>query len=153
MANPIVALLSRTVLTGENFQKWKSDLNIVLMSENMRFILTDPCPPVPAANATRAVRNSYDQWISTNNRAISYMLASMSVTLRSKMERMVIAVEILEALHEMFGKQSEQARIELTRKYTSAKMKAGTSVRDHVMMMTNYFTEVELHGTEIDQVT
>ena len=52
MANPIIALLSRTVLTGENFQKWKSDLNIVLMSENMRFILTDPCPHVPAANAS-----------------------------------------------------------------------------------------------------
>ena len=62
------------------------------MSENMRFILTDPCPPVPAANATRAVRNSYDQWISANNRAIGYMLASMSNTLRSKMGMMVTAV-------------------------------------------------------------
>ena len=67
MANPIVALLSRTVLTGENFQKWKSDLNIVLMSENMRFILTDPCPPVPAANAQRAVRDNYERWMNANN--------------------------------------------------------------------------------------
>ena len=153
MANPIVALLSRTVLTGENFQKWKSDLNIVLMSENMRFILTDPCPPVPAANASRALRNNYDNWISSNNRAISYMLASMSDTLRSKMERMDTVVEILEALHEIFDKQSEQARIELTRKYTSAKMKTGTSVRDHVMMMTNYFTDAEFRGAQIDEVT
>ena len=70
----------------------------------MRFILTDPCPPVPAANASRAVRNSYDQWISANNRAIGYILASMSDMLRSKMERMDTAVEILEALHEIFGK-------------------------------------------------
>ena len=99
MANPIVALLSRTVLTGENFQKWKSDLNIVLMSENIRFILIDPCPLVPAANAQRAVRDSYDRWMNANNRAISYMLASMSDKLSSKMERMVTAVEILEALH------------------------------------------------------
>ena len=67
MANSIVALLSRTVLTGENFQKWKSDLNIVLMSENMRFILTDPCPPVPAANAQRAVRDNYERWMNANN--------------------------------------------------------------------------------------
>ena len=69
------------------------------------------------------------------------------------MERKVTDLEILEALHEIFGKQSEQARIELTHKYTSANMKAGTSVRYHVMMMTNYFTEAELHGAEIDQVT
>ena len=119
----------------------------------MRFILTDPCLPVPTANASRAVRNSYDQWISINNRAISYMLASMSDTLRSKIERMVTAVEILEALHKMFGKKSEQARIGLTRKYTSTKMKAGTSVRDHVMMMTNYFTDAKFHGAQIDEVT
>ena len=32
-------------------------------------------------------------------------------------------------------------------------MKSGTPVRDHVVMMTNYFTEVELHGAEIDEVT
>ena len=53
----------------------------------------------------------------------------------------------------MFGKQNEQARIELTQKYMSAKMRPGTSVRDHVMLMTNYFTEAELHRAQIDEVT
>ena len=32
-------------------------------------------------------------------------------------------------------------------------MKTGTSVRDHVMMMTNYFTDAEFHGAQIDEVT
>ena len=63
------------------------------------------------------------------------------------MERKVTTIEILEVLHEMFGKQSEQARIELTRNYSSIKMKARTSVRDYVMMMTSYFTDVEFHST------
>ena len=116
------------------------------MSENIRFILTEPCPPIPAVNAQRTVRENYERWMNGNNRAISYMLASISDMLRSKMERKVTTLEILEALHKIFGKQSEQARIELTRKYTSAKMKAGTSVRDHVMMMTNYFIDAEFHG-------
>ena len=31
-------------------------------------------------------------------------------------------------------------------------MKSRTLVMDHVMMMTNYFTEAELYETEIDQV-
>ena len=53
----------------------------------------------------------------------------------------------------MFGMQSEQARIELTRKWTSTRMIAGTPVRDHVMKMTNYFTEAELHGALMDEVT
>ena len=153
MANPIVALLSRTVLTGENFQKWKSDLDIVLISENIRFILIDPCPLVPATNTQRAVRENCDRWTNANNRAITYMLTSMSDTLRSKMKMKVTAVEIIEAVHEIFGKQREQACIELARKYTSTKMKARTSVRDHVMMMTNYFTDAEFHGAQIDEVT
>ena len=49
--------------------------------------------------------------------------------------------------------QNEQARMEATRKYMNAKMSPGTYVREHVMMMTNYFTEAELHGATIDEVT
>ena len=53
----------------------------------------------------------------------------------------------------MFGQKNEQAMIEITGKYSTARMKSGTSIRDHVMMMTNYFTEAELHGAVIDPVT
>ena len=53
----------------------------------------------------------------------------------------------------MFGQKNEQACIEITGKYTTARMKTGTPVRDHVMMMTNYFIEAEIHGAEIDKVT
>ena len=48
MSNPIMALLSKDVLTGDNFPKWKSNLNIVLVSESIRFILTEDRPPLPA---------------------------------------------------------------------------------------------------------
>ena len=73
------------------------------------------------------------------------MHASMSDALRTKLEGKETAVEILDALQEMFEMQSEQACIELTHKYSGTKMWAGTPLRDHVMMMTNYFTELELH--------
>ena len=73
--------------------------------------------------------------------------------LRAKFENQESAVEILNPLQEMFGQNNEQACIEVTGKYTTARMKTGMPVRDHVMMMINYFTEAELHGAEIDQVT
>ena len=79
------------------------------------------------------------------------MLASISDTLRSKIKRKETAIEILKALHEIFGKQSEQAHIELTRKYSYTKMKIGIFVRDHVM--TSYFTNAEFHSAQIDEVT
>ena len=53
-SNPIIALLANEKLTGDNFIKWKSNMNIVLVSEDYKFVLTEKCPPQPAANATRA---------------------------------------------------------------------------------------------------
>ena len=153
MSNPIIALLSKDVLTRDNFHKWKSNLNIVLVGENIRYILNVPKPPIPNNTATRQVKAEFDQWIASNNKAIAYMLASISDVLRAKFENEETAVEILDSLQEIFGQKNEQACIEITGKYPTARMKTGTPVSDHVMMMTNYFTEAELHGAEIDQVT
>ena len=85
MGNPIIALLSRDVLTGENFQKWKSNLNVVLVSKSVRFVLTEVRPPAPAANSSRSAKDEYDRWVTFNNKAIGYMLARISDALRAKL--------------------------------------------------------------------
>ena len=77
----------------------------------------------------------------------------MSDVLREKFEPKETVVEILDSLQEMFGQKNEQASIDITGKYTTARMKNETPMRDYIMMMMNYFTEAELHGAEIDQVT
>ena len=84
---------------------------------------------------------------------MGYVLARMSDVLQTKLDGKETAVEILYALQEMFERQSEQTCIEFTHKYSRAKMRSGIPVRDHVMMMTNYFTELELHEAQIDEVT
>ena len=98
MSNPIIALLSKDVLTGDNFQKWKSNLNIVLVGENIRYVLNVPKPPIPNNNATRQVKAKFDQWVASNNKAIAYMLASMSDVLRAKFENQESAMELLDSL-------------------------------------------------------
>ena len=153
MSNPITALLSQVVLDGNNFQKWKSNLNIVLVSESIRFVLTEPKPPIPSNNASKESKEAYTQWTTSNNKAIAYMLASMTDSLRTKLEKLETAVEILDSVQGMFGRKDEQALREITGKYSTAKMKSATPVRDHVMMLTNYFTEAELHGGTIDEVS
>ena len=114
MSNPIMALLSRDVLTGENFPKWKSNLNIALVNESIRFILTEEKPAFPNSTASRVQREEYDRWNMANNKSMAYMLANISDALRTKLEGKEIVVEILVSLQEMFGMQSEQTRIELT---------------------------------------
>ena len=46
-SNPIIALLMNESLTGDNFVKWKSNVNIVLVCKNNRFVLTKECPVEP----------------------------------------------------------------------------------------------------------
>ena len=93
-----MSLLPNNTLTRENFLKWKSNINIMLVSENKKFVLTEECPPAPPANATGAAKEQFDRWIASNNRAKEYMLASMSDSLRSKMEPKDTAYEIMESL-------------------------------------------------------
>ena len=46
-SNPIIALLANEKLNGNNYVKWKSNINIVLICENQKFVLTEECPPDP----------------------------------------------------------------------------------------------------------
>ena len=108
-SNPIIALLPNESLTGDNFVKWKSNVNIVLVCENNRFVLTAEFPAEPVENAARSVREPYEHGIQANNKARAYLLANMSDVLRLKHERMETAIEIMDSLQNMFGKQSGQS--------------------------------------------
>ena len=104
MGNPFTALLSRDVLTDENFQKWKPNLNIILVSKSISYVLIENRPPVSTVNSTRAAKDDFDRWVTSNNKIIDYMLTSMSDALQTKLEGNETTVEILDALHEMFDK-------------------------------------------------
>ena len=123
------------------------------MGENIRYILNMPRPSPPNNNVTRLVREEYNHWVASNNKAIAYILATMSDVFREKFKIKDMVVKILDSLQEIFEQKNEQACIEITGKYTTTRMKNGTPVRNHVMMMTNYFTEAKLHGAKINQVT
>ncbi|EXB30863.1 Retrovirus-related Pol polyprotein from transposon TNT 1-94 [Morus notabilis] len=96
MSNPIITLLATEKLDGDNYAKWKSNMNILLVCEDYKFVIVEECPPKPAANATKAAREPYDRWIKANNKAKCFMLASMSDVLRKKHEEMETAYEIME---------------------------------------------------------
>ena len=116
-SNQIIALLANEKLNGDNYVKWKSNINIVLICENQKFVLTEECPPEPHATASRSVREKYDFWQMANNKARCYMLACMNNILRTKHENMETAYEIWESLNSMFGRQSDQSRHEATKAY------------------------------------
>ncbi|RVW36992.1 Retrovirus-related Pol polyprotein from transposon TNT 1-94 [Vitis vinifera] len=153
MSNPIFSLLASQVLTGENFVKWKSNVNILLINENYHFVLKEDCPPVPPANASKAVSEEYNRWIIANNKTRCYLLAAMNEVLRTKHEGLETAREIMESLQQMFGRPSEQAHHEAVKAVMNSKMKNGSSVREHVLKMIHHFNEAEINGAKIDEKT
>ena len=45
MVSSILSVLANDKLTWENYVKWKSNMNAILVSEDLDFVMTDEYPP------------------------------------------------------------------------------------------------------------
>jgi len=91
MSSSIVALLKNEKLTSENCTTWKSNLNTIMVIDDLRFVLMEECPPIPSHNASQSVRDAYDRWTKANDKARVYILASLSDILNKKYKTMMNA--------------------------------------------------------------
>ena len=73
MSSALLQILANDKLTEENYTKWKNNINA-----DLKFMLTEECHPQPTDNAARIVREAYQKWISENEKARIYLLASMT---------------------------------------------------------------------------
>ena len=46
-----VTILNQNKLTGSNYVDWKINLDIVLITEEHKYVLTQPCPSFPSLDA------------------------------------------------------------------------------------------------------
>ena len=148
--NPLSAILKENKLEGQNYIEWKQNLDIILTTDEYKFVLTTPRPPVPTANAAQAVRDSHRRWHKVNEMAKCYMLASMSTVLRHQHAVMATATEIMENLTNLFGTQNRMAKSQAFRSIMCKSMKEGSSVRDHVLEMMSHLNQIEVLGGVID---
>ncbi|XP_038880435.1 uncharacterized protein LOC120072089 [Benincasa hispida] len=95
----LVQLLASDKLTRDNYVMWKSNLNTILVIDDLWFILTKEYPLVPGSNANLNVRNAYERWIRANEKARAYIIANISDVLAKKNESMNTTKEIMESLH------------------------------------------------------
>ncbi|KAA0035676.1 gag/pol protein [Cucumis melo var. makuwa] len=151
MNSSIVQLLASKKLNGDNYATWKSNLNTILVVDDLRFILTEECPQTPTSNANRASREAYDRWIKANEKARVYILASMSDVLAKKHECLATTKEIVDSLKGMFGQPEWSLRHEAIKYIYTKRMKKGTSVREHVLDMMMHFNITEVNGGAIDE--
>ncbi|XP_038894535.1 uncharacterized protein LOC120083073 [Benincasa hispida] len=136
---------------GDNYSAWKSNLNTILVVDDLRFVLTEQCLQTPASNANQTVRKAYDRCVKANEKACVYILVSMFDVLAKKHESLATTKEIIDSLREMFGQPSWSFRNEAIKHIYMKQMKEGTSVREHVLDMMMYFNIAEVNGGPIDE--
>ncbi|KAA0047871.1 gag/pol protein [Cucumis melo var. makuwa] len=151
MNSSIVQLLASEKLNGDNYATWKSNLNTILVVDDLRFVLTEECSQTSASNAYRTSQKAYDRWIKTNEKARVYILASMSDVLAKKHESIATTKEIMDSLKGMFGQPEWSLRHEAIKYIYTKKMKEGTSVREHVLDMMMHFNIAQVNGGVIDE--
>ena len=75
--SPLVAILNQNILIGSNSVDWKRNLDIVLTTEEHKFMLYEPCPNFPSLDAPHKEKQRYDHWQKSNEMVNCYILASV----------------------------------------------------------------------------
>ena len=88
MANTLSlrSLLDSDKLIRPNFNSWYRKLKIVLEHKKILYVLTDQAPEEPAANAPRAVRDTYMKWLNDRTTVRCMMRVAMNDELNRKFE-------------------------------------------------------------------
>ena len=128
------SLLDNDKLVGSNFGSWYQKLKIILEHEWILYVLTNPAPEEPAANACRIVRDTYHKWLSDRTIVSCIMLAVMSDEFSRKFE-IAQPNEMLQVLENSFGTPDDIERHKTSCAIFNAKIQDGASITDHVLYM------------------
>ena len=50
MSTALLQIIANDKLTGDNYAKWKHNINAILVTKDLKFVLMEDCPPTPTAN-------------------------------------------------------------------------------------------------------
>ena len=71
------SILEKDKLNGTNFFDWYRNLRIVLRQERKEYILDQPIPKEPAANAPKAQKDAYNKHLNDSVDVTCLMLGCM----------------------------------------------------------------------------
>ncbi|KAL4302552.1 hypothetical protein GQ457_10G011590 [Hibiscus cannabinus] len=145
MANNTISLrslLETEKLNGINFLDWLCNLRIVLKQERKEYVIEEPFPNDPGANAPKVDKNKFNKHMDDMLDVGCLMLATMTPELQKQHEDMV-AYEMIQNIKEIYEGQARQERYETTKALFQCKMSEGSPVGAHVIKMMVYIQTLE----------
>ncbi|VFR03214.1 unnamed protein product [Cuscuta campestris] len=142
------SILDKDKLTGSNFLDWQRNFVIVLRLEKKEYVLERAIPPVPAANASRAIKDTYEKHVDDDNQVACLMLATMTSDLQKHHESMK-AYDMIIHLRQLYQGQARHERFQISKALFSCKLSVGNPVGPHVLKMIGYVQTLEKLGFEL----
>ncbi|KAL4351306.1 hypothetical protein GQ457_06G012750 [Hibiscus cannabinus] len=139
------SILEKEKLNGINFLDWFRNLRIVLKQERKEYVIEEPVPNDPGANAPRAEKHKFKKYMDDMVYVGCLMLPTMTPELQKQHEDMV-AYEMIQNLKEIYEGQARQERYETSKTLFQCKMSEGSLVGAHVIKMMGYIQALEKLG-------
>ncbi|XP_057972799.1 uncharacterized protein LOC131160946 [Malania oleifera] len=118
------------------------NLDIVLIVEECKYVLTEVCPQKPNEGATDEETQAYRKWIKADEMARCYTLAFISNVLQHQHQSMPSTYDIMQNLKEMFRDQNHAARQTTMKELMNTTMAEGTPIRYHVLKIIGLLNEL-----------
>ncbi|VFQ88263.1 unnamed protein product [Cuscuta campestris] len=142
------SILDKDKLTGSNFLDWQRNVVIVLRLKKKEYVLKRAIPPVPAANASRAIKDTYEKHVDDEHEVACLMLAMMTSDLQKHHESMK-AYDMIIHLRQLYQGQARHERFQISKALFSCKLSVGNPVGPHVLKMIGYVQTLEKLGFEL----
>ncbi|KAK8593425.1 hypothetical protein V6N12_045507 [Hibiscus sabdariffa] len=113
-----------------------------LAAHRKEYVIEEPVPDEPAANAPRADKDKFKKHMDDTVDVGCLMLATMDSELQKQHGNMV-AYEMIQNLKEIYEGQAHQERYETSKALFQCKMTEGTPVGAHVIKMMGYVQTLE----------
>ena len=144
------SILEKDKLNGTNFLDWYRNLRIVLKQERKEYILDQPVPDEPAANALKAQKDTYSKHLNDSIDVTCLMLGCMESNLQKQLMEMD-AYTIIGHLKEIFQEKARIERFGTIKALLSYKLTISGSVSPHILKMKGHLEDLERLGLKIEQ--
>jgi hypothetical protein len=135
--------LTIETLTGNNFKKWKNDVEIYLGCWDLDLALREPEPPVIVHNSTRAEKDKAEKWERDNRLSLKIIKKAMTETVRGGIPECERALDYLKAVEEKY-KESDKAEIaNHMNSLMNLKFDGIGSVREHCLKLIDIATKLK----------
>ncbi|XP_074570705.1 uncharacterized protein LOC141827377 [Curcuma longa] len=109
------SVLDKDKLNGANFLDWYRNLRIVLTQERKLYVLEQPIPEAPPANAPQADRDAHKKHQDDALDVSCLMLTTMNSELQKQHEFMT-AYDMVGHLHQLYQGQARHEKFEISKR-------------------------------------